>query len=44
MAAENAKFKLKIVQAVLRVRKVRIAPAVFLAHAKALEVVMQNIR
>ena len=37
MAVENATFKLKIVRAVLRVRKVRIAPAVFLAHAKALE-------
>ena len=37
MAADNATFKLKIVRAVLRVRKVRIAPAVFLAHAKALE-------
>ena len=37
MAAENATFKLKIVRAVLRVRKLRNAPAVFLAHAKALE-------
>jgi hypothetical protein len=37
MAQENADFKISIVRAVLRVRKVRIASSVFLAHAKALE-------
>ncbi len=37
MAADDATFKIEIVKAVLRVRKVRISPAVYLAHAKALE-------
>ncbi len=37
MAAEDATYRVKIVSAVLNVRKVRVSPAVFLAQAKALE-------
>lgn len=37
MAAEDATYKVKIMRAVLHVRKVRVSPAVFLSQAKALE-------
>ena len=33
----NASYKVKIISAVLLVRKVQLSPSVFLAHAKALE-------
>ena len=37
MADDSLTFKVKIVRGVLRARKVRISPAVFLPHAKVLE-------
>ena len=36
--ARDAAFKVSIIKAVLRARKVRVSPAVSLAHAKALEI------
>ena len=37
MTSETEQYKIKIVSAVMRIRKVKISPSVYLAHAKVLE-------